>query len=61
MTKTQVYAVLVVLCAIATLATSGIGHAQVIAGQVVDRNGAPEYALTRSGPSRSQTGGACSR
>jgi hypothetical protein len=45
MTKTLVYPVLLVLCAIATLATSGIGHAQVIAGQVVDKNGAPEYRV----------------
>ncbi len=45
MTKTQVCAGVVVLCAIATLATSGIGYAQVVAGQVVDNNGAPQYRV----------------
>ena len=43
MTGAKVYAgVVVVLGAIATLATSGIGYAQVIAGQAVDNNGAPQ-------------------
>ena len=45
MTKTQVCAGVVVLCAIATLATSGVGYAQVVAGQVVDNNGAPQYRV----------------
>ena len=45
MTKTQVSAGVVVLCAIATLATSGIGHAQVVAKQEVDKNGAPQYRV----------------
>ena len=45
MTKRQVCAGVVVLCAIATLATSGIGYAQVVAGQVVDNNGAPQYRV----------------
>jgi hypothetical protein len=45
MTRTKVCAgVVVVLCAIATLATS-IGYAQVVAGQVVDKNGAPQYRV----------------
>jgi hypothetical protein len=45
MTKTQACAGVVVLCAIATLAASGIGYAQVVAGQVVDNNGAPQYRV----------------
>jgi hypothetical protein len=46
MTRTKVCAgVVVVLCAIATLATSGIGYAQVVARQVVDNNGAPQYRV----------------
>ena len=45
MTRTKVCAgVVVVLCAIATFATS-IGYAQVVAGQVVDKNGAPQYRV----------------
>ena len=45
MTRTKVCAgVVVVLCAIATLATS-VGYAQVVAGQVVDNNGAPQYRV----------------
>ena len=46
MTRTKVCAgVVVVLCAIATLATSGIGYAQVVARQAVDNNGAPQYRV----------------
>src|SRR4026207_2114879 len=43
MTRTKVCAgAVVVLCAIATAATSGIGYAQVVARHVVDNNGAPQ-------------------
>jgi hypothetical protein len=34
-----------VLCTFATLATGGISDAQVVAGQVVDGNGAPQYRV----------------
>ena len=45
MTKTQLCAGLVFVCAIATLGTSGISDAQVVARQVVDNNGAPQYRV----------------
>ena len=46
MTRTKVCAgVAVVLCAIATLATSGIGYAQEVGRQVVDNSGAPQYRV----------------
>lgn len=45
MTKTRICAVLVVLCAIATVATGGIAYAQVVAGQAVDADGAPRYRV----------------
>jgi hypothetical protein len=44
-TKIQVAAGLVVLCAIVMCATSRIGHAQVVARQEVDKNGAPQYRV----------------
>ena len=44
MTKNQTGAALVVLCAIATLATSGVSHAQVVPKQAMD-NGAPQYRV----------------
>jgi hypothetical protein len=43
-TKRQTGAALIVLCAIATLATSGVTHAQVVPKQVMD-NGAPQYRV----------------
>ena len=45
MTKIQVSAGLVVLCAIVMCATSRIGYAQVVARQEVDKNGAPQYRV----------------
>jgi hypothetical protein len=45
MTKTQVCAGLIVLCAIATRATSGIGYAQVVTGQALGENAAPQYRV----------------
>ena len=45
MTKTQVCAGVVVLCAMATLATSGIGYAQVVTGQALGENAAPQYRV----------------
>src|SRR5688572_8117695 len=44
-TKIQVSAGIVVLCAIVMCATSGIGYAQVVARQEVDKNGAPQYRV----------------
>jgi hypothetical protein len=43
-TKNQTGAALIVLCAIATLATNGITHAQVVPKQAMD-NGAPQYRV----------------
>src|SRR3954466_6599967 len=45
MTRAKVYVVLVVLCAVAALATGVVGHAQVVARQVVDKDGAPQYRV----------------
>jgi len=44
-TKIQVSAGLIVLCAIVMCATSRIGYAQVVARQEVDKNGAPQYRV----------------
>src|SRR5262249_36823255 len=44
-TKIQSCAGLVMVCALATLGTSDIGRAQVVAKQVVDKNGAPQYRV----------------
>jgi len=44
-TKIQSCAGLIVVCALAALNTSDIGHAQVVAKQVVDKNGAPQYRV----------------
>ena len=45
MTKVQSCAGLMVVGALAALGTSDIGHAQVVAKQVVDKNGAPQYRV----------------
>ena len=45
MTKIQSRVGLIVVCAFAALATSDTGHAQVVAKQVVDKNGAPQYRV----------------
>ena len=45
MTKLQSCAGLIVVCALAALGTSDTSHAQVVAKQVVDKNGAPQYRV----------------
>jgi hypothetical protein len=45
MTKSSTCAALVGLCAITMVAANGISHAQVVAKQVVDRNGMPQYRV----------------
>ncbi len=45
MTKIQSCAGLIVVCALAALGTSDTSHAQVVAKQVVDKNGAPQYRV----------------
>ena len=45
MTKIYSCAGLIVVCALSALGTSDIGHAQVVAKQVVDKNGAPQYRV----------------
>jgi hypothetical protein len=45
MTKTQACAALVVLCVAATIAPNGVGHAQVVTGQALGENDAPQYRV----------------
>ena len=45
MTKTQVGAGVVVLCALGALAASDTGYAQVVTRQALDSNGAPQYRV----------------
>src|ERR1044072_9871345 len=45
MTKPRIYAALAALCAIAMFAANGISSAQVVARQVVDKGGAPQYRV----------------
>jgi len=44
-TKTKASAILAGLCGIAAYAAASIGHAQVVTGQAVDGNGAPQYRV----------------
>ena len=45
MTKTRTTAVVLGLCMLAAFATIRTGHAQVVARQVVDKDGAPQYRV----------------
>ena len=43
MAKIQVCVGVIVLCVLSAIATSGVSHAQVVAKQAMDSNGAPQY------------------
>ena len=45
MTKTGTTAAVLALCVLAAFATVRVGHAQVVARQVVDKDGAPQYRV----------------
>ena len=61
MTKTKTTAAVLALCVLAALTTVRVGHAQVVARQVVDKDGAPQYRVDPFWPNPLPTGGACSR